>query len=156
MPLGPRYDPQGSAPPALAPSWGCGGAALSPHHTEIPMTKPKRRSPTSKTHRRAASKSSQSPSPRAHPTKTEAPRKKMVSTSKQAKVVAMLASPAGATIDAMMQVTGWQQHSVRGFLAGVVRKKLKLGLTSDTVDGQRVYRIDRSKNATSPSPRVAG
>ena len=42
----------------------------------------------------------------------------------------------------MMQATGWQQHSVRGFLAGVVRKKLKLKLDSNKVDGNRVYRID--------------
>jgi hypothetical protein len=43
--------------------------------------------------------------------------------SKRAQIIAMLHSPAGATIDAMMQATGWQQHSVRGFLAGVIRKK---------------------------------
>jgi hypothetical protein len=41
----------------------------------------------------------------------------------------------------MMQATGWQQHSVRGFLAGVVRKRLKLDLASDVVDGVRSYRI---------------
>ena len=41
----------------------------------------------------------------------------------------------------MMKVTGWQQHSVRGFLAGVVRKRLKLKLGSKKVDGQRVYQI---------------
>jgi hypothetical protein len=40
-----------------------------------------------------------------------------------------------------MQATGWQQHSVRGFLAGVVRKRLKLKLTSKKVDGTRVYQI---------------
>lgn len=43
----------------------------------------------------------------------------------------------------MMKVTGWQQHSVRGFLAGVVRKRLKLKLGSKKVDGNRVYRIAR-------------
>ena len=54
----------------------------------------------------------------------------------------MLQSPAGTTIAAMMQATGWQQHSVRGFLAGVVRKKLKLKLESKKMDGNRVYRIE--------------
>ena len=53
----------------------------------------------------------------------------------------MLQSPAGATIAAMMKATAWQQHSVRGFLAGVVRKRLKLKLGSRKVDGERVYRI---------------
>ena len=41
----------------------------------------------------------------------------------------------------MMKETGWQQHSVRGFLAGVVRKKLKLKLNSQKIDGSRVYQI---------------
>ena len=61
--------------------------------------------------------------------------------SKQSRVIAMLQSPAGATIAAMMKATGWQQHSVRGFLAGVVRKRLKLKLGSKKVDGVRVYQI---------------
>ena len=61
--------------------------------------------------------------------------------SKQSRVIAMLQSPAGATIAAMMKATGWQQHSVRGFLAGVVRKRLKLKLGSKEVDGERVYQI---------------
>jgi len=60
---------------------------------------------------------------------------------KQSHVIAMLQSPTGATIAAMMKATGWQQHSVRGFLAGVVRKRLKLKLGSRKVDGERVYQI---------------
>jgi pyrroline-5-carboxylate reductase len=65
------------------------------------------------------------------------------SKSKQSRVIAMLLSPKGATIAAMMKTTGWQQHSVRGFLAGVVRKRLKLKLDSKKIDDNRVYRITR-------------
>jgi Protein of unknown function (DUF3489) len=67
--------------------------------------------------------------------------KKLRAESKQSRVLAMLRSPGGATIAAMMQATGWQQHSVRGFLAGVVRKRLKLKLASKKVDGQRAYHV---------------
>ena len=76
--------------------------------------------------------------------------------SKQARVIAMLRSPTGATIAAMMEATGWQQHSVRGFLAGVVRKRLKLKLGSKKVDGNRVYQItsdDSRKSEPSHSKR---
>ena len=61
--------------------------------------------------------------------------------SKQSRVIAMLQSSTGATIAEMMKATDWQQHSVRGFLAGVVRKRLKLKLGSKKVDGNRIYRI---------------
>ena len=61
--------------------------------------------------------------------------------SKASQVIALLRSPSGATLDAMMQLTEWQQHSVRGFLAAVVRKKLGLDLRSETGEGGRVYRI---------------
>jgi hypothetical protein len=61
--------------------------------------------------------------------------------SKQARIIAMLQSPTGTTIDAIMKATGWQQHSVRGFLAGVVRKRLKLKLISKKVAGHRIYQI---------------
>jgi hypothetical protein len=53
----------------------------------------------------------------------------------------MLQLPAGVTVAAMMKATGWQPHSVRGFLAGVIRKRLKLKLGSKKVDGDRVYQI---------------
>ena len=64
------------------------------------------------------------------------------SNSKQAEIIGLLTRPSGATITSVMQATGWQQHSVRGFLAGVVRRKLGLPLTSEKPEGgERVYRI---------------
>ena len=66
---------------------------------------------------------------------------KAVARSKQARIIAMLQSPTGTTVAAIMKATGWQQHSVRGFLAGVVRKRLKLKLASNKVNGNRVYQI---------------
>jgi hypothetical protein len=63
--------------------------------------------------------------------------------SKQAGVIALLRTPAGATIATMANETGWQSHSVRGFLAGVVRKKLGLKLISEAGDAGRVYRIKK-------------
>jgi hypothetical protein len=61
--------------------------------------------------------------------------------SKQARVLALLRGPSGATIATVMRSTGWQPHTVRGFLAAVVRKKLGLRLESVKTDGERLYRI---------------
>jgi len=73
---------------------------------------------------------------------------------KHAQVVAMLQDRAGTTIAAIMTATGWQQHSVRGFLAGVVRKKLGLNLVSDPGDSGRIYRIVDDTASPAKADRV--
>jgi hypothetical protein len=99
------------------------------------------------------------PAANAAPERTGEPKiKQIASASKQSRVIALLSSPGGTTIAAMMKATGWQQHSVRGFLAGVVRKKLKLKLNSKMIDGTRLYRIDSSHGigtTSKPSKRRA-
>jgi hypothetical protein len=61
--------------------------------------------------------------------------------SKKAHIIAMLRAPGGVTIEAMARAANWQPHSVRGFLAGVVRKKLGFTLVSADGENGRVYRI---------------
>ena len=46
-----------------------------------------------------------------------------------------------------MRTTGWQPHTVRGFFAAVVRRKLGLRLESEKADGERVYRIVAGKTS---------
>lgn len=103
--------------------------------------------PLSKTGRKSTppAKRSTKPATKARPPvpqkKPVTPKAPNVIVSKQDKVLGMLRVPSGTTITAIMKATGWQQHSVRGFFAGTVRKKLELNLTSEKINDQRVYRI---------------
>lgn len=61
---------------------------------------------------------------------------------KQAKLIEMLRRPEGATIAQVVKATGWQPHTVRGAMAGALKKRLGLAITSEKPeDGERVYRI---------------
>jgi hypothetical protein len=73
---------------------------------------------------------------------------------KRDRIIAMLRTSAGATIASLVTATEWQQHSVRGFLAGVVRKKLGLNLVSEQTDKGRVYRIMDGKASPAAADRA--
>ena len=61
---------------------------------------------------------------------------------KQATLIAMLRAPEGATIEDIMAATGWQSHTVRGAMAGALKKKLGLEVTSEKVENRRrVYKL---------------
>jgi len=68
---------------------------------------------------------------------------KLECVTKQERMLTLLSQSEGASIEEMMQATDWQQHSVRGFLAGTVKKKFGFSLTSSKLDdGVRRYRIE--------------
>jgi hypothetical protein len=105
------------------------------------MTKPKSKP-------KAAARSTLRSTSKSRPRKRRPPsssKTAMRPDTKHARIIAMLQAPAGTTIVAIMAATDWQQHSVRGFLAGVVRKKLGLNLLSEQTDKGRVYRIKDGK-----------
>ena len=124
----------------------CGAWAVQPEAApepkEIPMTK------TAK--KRTAARSTTPSTSRPRPGKAGQKGNRIAavqSGTKQSAAIEMLRSPGGATIAALTKSTGWQSHSVRGFLAGVVRKRLRLDLESGLVEGIRVYRIPAEQGA---------
>jgi Protein of unknown function (DUF3489) len=65
---------------------------------------------------------------------------------KHDQILKLLRQEKGASLDVLVRSSGWQKHSIRGFLAGIVRKKLKLPLISEKIDGVRTYRIGSAKS----------
>jgi Protein of unknown function (DUF3489) len=115
---------------------------MAPRKTsEDPVTKPKSkpRTATRPTARKAGKPASRK---RAAPASSKP---SVRSSTKHDRILAILRTPAGATLASLVTATEWQQHSVRGFLAGVVRKRLGLNLVSEIGDKGRVYRIKDGK-----------
>lgn len=100
-----------------------------------PSAKPQRKTASQK---RSAARRTTPPASQAH---SDALR-----TTKHDLILSLLSRRDGATIPDLMEATGWQQHSIRGFLAATIKKKLGLNLTSTKVDGElRRYRVTKSK-----------
>lgn len=84
-----------------------------------------------------ATKTVDKPARRAKPAAVEVPTLK----GKLGDMLKLLRRPAGATLEQMMNATGWQAHSVRGAMSGSLKKKQGLAITSEKTDGKRIYRV---------------
>jgi hypothetical protein len=79
-------------------------------------------------------------------TKADEPKAKPTAETKTEKVIKLLRRKNGATIADLQKATGWQAHSVRGFMSGTLKKRMELAVVSDTdAKGVRRYRVATSK-----------
>jgi hypothetical protein len=127
--------------------------APAPAESNTKQVRPAAAKPAAK-RKTAPSKRPSAPSTGKPAQKTEAASRPQ---SKQDRVLTMLRRCEGTTVAAVMKATGWQKHSVHGFFAGVVRKKLGLNLVSAETEGKRVYRVvgKGAKTATKSGKRVS-
>lgn len=78
------------------------------------------------------------------PTPEQPPKARLRDGTKQAQLIAMLEAPSGATIEEIAEATGWQHHTCRGAIAGALKKRLGLEVTSEKVEKRgRVYHLKR-------------
>lgn len=119
--------------------------------------KPKRKTATRSVSRPShARRSRQGRDPKARHSKASvAAASRVPSSTKRDRILSMLRSASGASLAALAEEAQWQPHSVRGFLAGVVRKKLGLDLVSMRTEQGRIYRIIDKDSAGMTNARVA-
>lgn len=103
--------------------------------TAAKVRQPTKRAPTAPRLKPAARRTTKTPA------SPSAARPQPQHTSKAAQVLAALHQPQGATLGELMQATGWQAHSVRGFLSGTVRKRLNQPLLTEVTAAGRRYRL---------------
>ena len=75
------------------------------------------------------------------PTENKVTTQPTPTTSKQQLVLSLLTRPIGATLEEMMEASGWQRHSVRGAISGTIKKRLGFVIASNVEERGRVYRI---------------
>jgi hypothetical protein len=96
---------------------------------------------------RVAKRGAHTAPPKANPVRKATSAKKAAPArrgSKTAKIIDLLQRPGGVTLKELIKATGWQAHSVRGFLSGTLGKKMGTPVkSSKRADGERAYRLSK-------------